>query len=294
MTPDREASLCPVSCVSPQTFAAPMGSPICSGTPVRGTPAKGTPAKGTPARGVATPLRSTRRCSFATAPLEEHNVPTPRTLNLCDFACDATFGTKSVTLEDLASPGPLTCGQSPADCDMSLSMHHAAEGSLEIPLLQEISSIKHSDESVLEVSMNMPLEGMHDPRKRRNVVSLPAVDPRLRSQPLPLFVAVPAKHGYQAAQSSSDPRRRRRRLLPESSCIESLPQLTPCKRRLSPAASTEECLLTLPATPKCARAPGSCRSRRYRSPTPCPEHAEERSISVRCRDRSLTPGPSRT
>jgi len=318
----------------PMMSPAPMKSPSCFGTPARGTPA----------RGVATPVRSSRRCSFSVmGPLEEHHAPTPRALNLCDCGdcpacksvsgnrCGAVYwaaatvansparGRQLARLGDLASPAPMSPGLAPSECDIADAME------IDVPVLViellglaarrcqmleiDISCCtQRSDESerdprkrkdsrceMLEMDtsccMQMSDESERDPRKRKANLSLPVIDPRLRQQPaVPAAVAIVLSQGYDAhlVSDHNDPRRRRRRLLVEKDPLPAalLHIPTPCKRRLSPTLT--------PVAPKCLRAPvsGSCRTRRYRSPTPGPEHSRPSSRASDCRDRSLTPAPS--
>lgn len=290
----------------PMQSPAPMKSPSCFGTPARGTPA----------RGVATPVRSSRRCSFSVAGLlEEHHGPTPRALNLCDCgdcsACKSVSGNMCVAvnwaaatiakspargrqlarLGDLASPAPISPGLAPSECDIADAME------IDAPVLKiELLGLAARRCQTLQIDTcrctQMSDESERDPRKRKDNLSLPVIDPRLRQQPaIPAAVAVVLSQGYDAHLLSdhNDPRRRRRRLpvvkdLALPAALLHMP--TPCKRRLSPTLT--------PVAPKCPRAPvsGSCRTRRYRSPTPGPEHSRPSSGASDCRDRSLTPAPS--
>jgi len=289
----------------PMMSPAPMKSPSCFGTPARGTPS----------RGVATPVRSSRRCSFSViGSMEETHAPTPRALNLCDCGdcpacnsvsgntCGAVYrpaatiakspagGMQLARLGDLASAAPMSPGLTPPDCDIADAME------IDAPVLEiELRGLAARRCRVLEIDIScctqMSDESERDPRKRKETFSLPILDPRLRQQPaVPAATAIVLSQGYDAHLLSdhSDPRRRRRRLpvvkdLALPAALLHIP--TPCKRALSPALT--------PVAPKCPRAPvsGSCRTRRYRSPTPGPEHSRPSSRASGCRDRSLTPSP---
>lgn len=293
--------------------AAPIGSPVCARscyTPIRQLPLN-TPAScnapmtgcsgaslATPLRGVATPMRASRRCAV-TAPTEEEdepNEPMPRTLNLCDCghcaACATEGSTQSkflrghpMRLSDLAGPSPASPGQSPSQEDIpdaltlgASSLRSCAGPTQEIPLCGSPSTVR-------------------DPRKRQRCVSLP-------------LVVIPTRSACRAEQPDapqkvSDPRLfqklvpTERGALPRTTMLhhspvsrgncepEPLQSAAPCKRRRSPAM-----MLASPQRFRSATQSASCSIRRYRSPTPVPQHSQLSSRGSCDRYRSPTPVPS--
>lgn len=264
--------------------AAPTGSPVCARscyTPIRQLPLN-TPAScnapmtgcsgaslATPARGVATPMRASRRCSV-TAPTEEEEEPKaliPRALNLCDCGHCAACATEASTqrslarvkpmrLSDLAGPSPASPGQSPSEGDIPVALTLGAPE--EILLCGSPGSVR-------------------DPRKRPRHLSLPL---------LVIPIGTACTEPVASTQKVSDPRLK---------CLENdlgadaelLRTAAGCKRRRSSAL-----MLAPPQSPRSAAHAASCRTRRYRSPTPGPEHSQPCSRGSRYRYRSPTPVPS--
>lgn len=212
-------------------------------------------------RSVATPLRTSRRASFPSAPQDELNGPTPRTLELCDCGHSPVCAVATVSilpmtstaviessprlcrpveLSDLASPGPSSPGQAPTECAVP-------DAALEGELVQEIP-VRGSG---LCFSQG---EHVHDPRMRHGRVPLP-------------FIIIPTSTSSTGGRAGSftevaDPRIRHQSLLAEAHA----PRTSARKRPRSPTP--------IPEAPQFPRSPGhvvSCRAGRYRSPTPVPE-----------------------
>jgi len=333
-TPDRVAPAMPSVLEHTEIPTAPMGSPCVArscGTPSRQLPMK-SPASGNApltgrstrrasAGGVATPLRASRRHSFAGLP-EELNAPTPRALILCDCGhcpmCLAVSETiygvhrtvaiatsprkcEQVRLGDLASPGPSSPGQSPLECAIP-------EALPSVELVQEIPVCRD-----MFTSACLPCDGVRDPRKQRQQVLLPFLviptstscanmgkvdDPRIGQQPvvsgsellpesMPLLNLNSITSGHCQGSASLhpvDPRRRRRRLAKDLG-PERLSMATPCKRRLSPAQEPE---LELEQ----AIMPGLAVQRQPPAAPKCPRSPTHPASCRARRYRSPTPGPA--
>jgi len=266
--------------------AAPRGSPVCARscyTPIRQLPLH-TPAScnapmtgcsgaslATPLRGVATPMRASRRCSVTARAEEEEepNAPLPRTLNLCGCGHCAECAThapahsslatlKPLRLSELADPSPASPGQSPS------------EGDIPDALTLGASSLRSRAGLTQEILLCGSSSSVRDPRKRQRYVSSPIVV-------IPTGTACVAEQSGVSSQKVGDPRLLQKQL-----------QTASCrKRRLSPAL-----MLAPPHPPRSATRAASCRTRRYRSPTPGPEHSKPCSRGSRERYRSPTPVPS--
>lgn len=301
MTPDRvRTSDCGLELFhgGGEFAAAPTGSPVCARscyTPIRQLPLN-TPAScnapmtgcsgaslATPARGVATPMRASRRCSV-TAPTEEEEEPKaliPRALNLCDCghcaACATEASTQSslarvkpMRLSDLAGPSPASPGQSPSEGDIPVALTLGASSFLPHAGLTQEILLCGSPSSV------------RDPRKRPRHVSLPILVIPI----IPIGIACTDEEPGASTQKVSDPRLKyfANDLGPDA---ELLRTAAGYKRRRSSAL-----MLAPPQSPRSAAHVASCRTRRYRSPTPGPEHSQPCSRGSRYRYRSPTPVPS--
>jgi len=318
--------------------AAPRGSPVCARscyTPIRQLPLH-TPASckapmtgcsgaslATPLRGVATPMRASRRCSVTARAEEEEepNAPLPRTLNLCGCGHCAECAThasaqsslarvKPLRLSELADPSPASPGQSPS------------EGDIPDALTLGASSLRSRAGVTQELLLCGSSSSVRDPRKRQRYASSRVVV-------IPTGFACVAEHSGVPSQKVGDPRLLQKpvlaapdapvgvMLVPNTTMLRhddtSRGNCEPHGRRkgvandlgqdaepLQTAASRKRCrspaLMLAPAhLPRSA----TLRTRRYRSPTPGPEHSQacsrgsQHAASCRTRRyRSPTPVPS--
>jgi len=312
----RGSPVCARSCYTP-IRQLPLHTPASCNAPMTGCSGA---SLATPLRGVATPMRASRRCSVTARAEEEEepNAPLPRTLNLCGCghcaectthasAQSSLASVKPLRLSELADPSPASPGQSPS------------EGDIPDALTLGASSLRSRAGLTQEILLCGSSSSVRDPRKRQRYVSSPIVviltgtacvaeqsgvptqkvsDPRLLQKPLPAATDAPVgvmlvphttmpRHGYTSTGQSELPRRRKGVANDLGQDSEPLQTAACRKRRRSPAL-----MLAPPHPRKSATHAASCRTRRYRSPTPGPEHSKPCSRGSRERYRSPTPVPS--